>query len=330
MAWDSVPWLIGGGAEHSPEVARLLAYAATAGSEGIVEPGDLKVSALTVPGASVNVSPGAALIRNRASGGAQQTYVARNPTRDTAAVASTGSSKRSDLIVAQIEDPYLAGEPWQDPANPKVGPYVFTRVIPNVPAGTTRLQDVAAYAGRSAVTLARVDIPANTAAITNAMIVDLRDVAQPKNREEAWVTNGPAGYGNVFETQDGVWKTLATLTTTATIPEWATRALVRSSVSGLGVFGGEWRGHARVTITTSAGSVSTREFAIAENATGVPSPGTRLSLPFTDFVRPLTAHAGKTATVKIEIRKAGTQAGRLTYGETTISAADISWQQEAV
>lgn len=330
MSWDSVPWFIGGGAQHSPEIARLLAYAATSAAEGVVEPGDLKVSALSVPGASVNIAPGAALIRSRATGGAQQTYVARNPIQDSVSIAATSGSKRSDLIVAQIEDPFMAGEPWQDPADPTVGPYVFTRVIPNVPAGTKSLQGISAYSGRSAIVLARVDVPASTAAITSAMITDLRSVAQPKNRQEAWVAVGPAGYGNTFATADGVWKTLATVTTSAQIPEWATRGLVRLSVSGLGVYGGEWRGHARVTITTSAGAVSTREFAIAENATGVPSPGTRLSLPLADFVGPLSAHAGKTATVKVEIRKAGGQPGLLSYGETTISAVDVSWLQEAV
>lgn len=190
MAWDATPWFVGGGAQHSPEVARLLAYAATSGAEGIVSPKDLKVGPLAVPGGSVTVAPGAALVRNRATGGDSQTYVARMATQDTVAIAPTGSGAgRSDLIVAQIEDPFLAGEPWQDPADPTVGPYIFTRVIPNVPAGTTRLQDVPGYSGRSAVTLARVDLPASTGTVTAAMITDLRKVALPRERTEVRAMN---------------------------------------------------------------------------------------------------------------------------------------------
>ena len=61
MSFDSVPWFVGGGALHSPEVARLLAHAATSGAAGVVTPADLAVSALPVPGASVRVAVGGAL-----------------------------------------------------------------------------------------------------------------------------------------------------------------------------------------------------------------------------------------------------------------------------
>ncbi|WP_348240077.1 hypothetical protein, partial [Salmonella enterica] len=87
-----------------PEVARLLAYAATAGAKGIVTPGDIKVVPLDVPGSSVRVHAGACLIPSEAAGGAQQTYVGRNPSADTVSISATGSgSGRSDLIVARVE-----------------------------------------------------------------------------------------------------------------------------------------------------------------------------------------------------------------------------------
>lgn len=93
------------------------------------------------------------------------------------AIAATGSAGgRSDLIVAQVEDPNMAGEPWQTPTNPAVGPYIFTRVIPNVPAGTTSLRPLG-YSGRSAIVLARVDLPASTGTVTASMITDLRELA---------------------------------------------------------------------------------------------------------------------------------------------------------
>jgi hypothetical protein len=239
MSWDSVPWFVGGGAQHSPEVARLLAYAATSGAEGIVNVADLKVQPLAVPGGSVRVLPGAALIRNRAAGGDSQTYVARNPVEDVVAVAPTGSGLgRSDLIVAQIEDPYMAGEPWQDPADPTVGPYVFTRVIPNVPAGTTRLQDVPGYSGRSAVALARIDIPASTGTITSAMIKDVRRVANPRTRRQM-VTIYPTGKIGDGTAQTmptagySSWPITADQRPTLDVPEWATKLDVVAHYSGV-------------------------------------------------------------------------------------------------
>lgn len=229
MSWDSVPWFVGGGAHHSPEVARLLAYAALGGAEGIVAPGDLKVVPYDVPGTGVRVQSGAGLILNRAASGDQQTYVARNPTVDVVQIAATGSSgRRSDLIVAQIEDPNMPGEPWQKPTDPVAGPYVFTRVIPNVPAGTTRLQDVPGYSGRSAITLARVDLPASTGTVTAGMIVDLRRVARPrKDRQlnahaqvqaESQRLTSATQAGQVFPSTSSSW--------TVDVPTWATRMLV--------------------------------------------------------------------------------------------------------
>lgn len=236
MSWDSVPWFVGGGAEHSPEVARLLAYAATGGAEGIVTAEGLKVSPLAVPGGGVRVDPGAALIRNRAAGGDLQTYVARNPTTDTVTIAATGSgSGRTDLIVAQIEDPFMAGEPWQEPTDPKVGPYVYTRVISNVPAGTKRLQDVSGYEGRSAITLARVTLPASTSTVTAGMITDLRPLARPRT-ERKMTTVFPTGAktaGNKLPTTSyAPWPLTSAQRPAVQVPEWATRIDIVIHISG--------------------------------------------------------------------------------------------------
>lgn len=225
MALDSVPWFVGGGAQHSPEVARLLAYAATGGATGIVTPGDLKVRSLATPGTSVRVAPGAAIVPNRGSGGAEQSYIARNATETTAAIAATGSSGgRSDLVVLRVEDPYMAGEPWQNPSNPAVGPYVFIRVIPNVGAGTTRMP-----AGQSGIPLARIDIPANTGTITDTMIVDLRTLAQPRQSRHLLF----AGLGgNVTSTTTGSYSRWPNYAPQIRVPDWATHAEMIVNVNG--------------------------------------------------------------------------------------------------
>lgn len=224
MAFDPVPWFVGGGAQHSPEVARTLAYAATGGAEGVVTPGDLKVTPTSVPGNKVQVADGAALILNRAAASDNQTYVARMSTADQVAIAATTSSGgRTDLIVAQIEDPWLSGEPWQDPVDPTVGPYVFTRVISNVPAGTTRLQDVSGYAGRTAVTLARVTIPASTATITASMITDLRTLARP--RSQRIVAKGTMA-AQTLTISTGWQNFPQNPITNIQVPTWATHATI--------------------------------------------------------------------------------------------------------
>lgn len=224
--YDPTPWFVGGGAHHSPEVARLLAFAATSGAEGVVGVGDLKVAPLSVPGTAVRVLTGAALIRNRATGGSSQTYVARLPLADQIDIApTTSSSKRSDLIVARVEDPFMLGEPWQTPADPTTGRYIYTRVIPNVPAGTTRLQDVAGYSGNSAITLARVDLPASTGTVTADMITDLRKVALPR-RETMMFTINPVDNRRLQGTTYMSWPVAGQDSTglfdTIDIPEWAT------------------------------------------------------------------------------------------------------------
>lgn len=248
--FDSVPWFVGGGAQHSPEVARLLAYASTSGAEGIVTPADMKVTPLAVPGGAVQVLPGAALIRHRGAGGAQQTYVARLPVADQVSVAATGSGAgRTDLIVAQIEDPFTAGEPWQEPSDPTVGPYVFTRVISNVPAGTTRLQDVPGYEGRSAVTLARVTLPASTGTVTAGMIADLRDVAVPRRSSDLQVVHLGAVSQLAVSTTMQPWPLASNGGQVASlrIPEWATHAQMLITYSAIVMRAGSY-GNTRATL----------------------------------------------------------------------------------
>jgi hypothetical protein len=236
MAWDPTPWMIGGGAEHSPEVGRLVSYVATSGAEGIINADDLKVAELTVPSTSVRIAPGAALIRNRSTGAASETYAARLPAEDTVEIAATGTGAgRSDLIVARIEDPFLAGAPWQEPADPTTGQYVYTRVISNVPAGTTRLQQVAGYENHSALTLARIDIPASTGTIIDDYIIDLRKIAVPRTEPGSELLF-PAGDRNMSKSGYTSWPIATSIN--VEVPEWATEVRIVAHVSGVQIIGG--------------------------------------------------------------------------------------------
>ena len=173
---DDTPWMVGGGAEHSPEVARGLAYAATSGNEGIAKSADLRVLAQAVPNGSVRVMGGTASMLNKYAGGSGQTYIGRNASSTTVTIAPTTSAGgRTDLVVLRILDPQYEGSV---PANPNTFQYTRLTVIQGVSANTKSVDSL--NLNYPAVALAKVPIPASTATITSAMITDLREMANPR------------------------------------------------------------------------------------------------------------------------------------------------------
>lgn len=185
MPMDPVPWLVEGGAHHSAEVARLLAHVATGGQEGVLSATDLRVLALSTPGSTIRVMPGACVIKNRALASEQQSYMGRCSVEDdTIAIPASGSAgARTHLVVVRVENPYISGEPWAAPPDIENGPYIYPRVIQDVPIGTRSVHELGLT--YTAITLAKITVPANTATITQSMVTDLRSVVNP--------LTGPAG-----------------------------------------------------------------------------------------------------------------------------------------
>lgn len=225
MAMERVPYLVGGGFEHSAEIMRVMLAAATSGAEGIMTPGDMKVKPLPVPGTSVVVAPGNALIRNSYSGGAGQTYATRAPEQTELPIVATGSAGgRTDLIVARIDDPTYGGDSF-DPVTFEASKF---EVIRGVPANTKTTKGLGL--NYPAIALARVTLPASTGTVTAGMITDLRFLAQPRiqrhlfthalvtgeqdklNRPTAAPPDGEA-WPNIFWQVD--------------IPSWAQRVRIR-------------------------------------------------------------------------------------------------------
>ena len=227
--WDPVPWAVGGTARHSTNVARNVAFGAFAGLEGIVSPQACEVRERDVPGASVQVFPGTVAILNRAADVFDEMYVGRLPSVDTVDVAATdGSGGRSDLIIARVENPHITTEPWAAPSDPKVGPYIFTRVISDVPATTRTAAELGL--GYSAIALARIDLPASTTAVTQDMITDLRTLSQ---RQQSRLFNvvAPTGTQDLTSGSFVNWPSEANLY--ADVPSWATHARVKGTLSGI-------------------------------------------------------------------------------------------------
>lgn len=232
--WSPVPWFVAGG-DHPPEVSRLLSYVASNGDEGVVESTDCKVLPLAIPGNGIRVLPGAASIRNRAAGVGRQSYLASSDAAETVTLNPTPSSGgRTDLIIARIEDPDYPGTPAIDPEDAADGPYVFTRVIEGVPAGTTRIQDVPGYTNYSAITLARVTRPANTGTVTSQHITDLREMAFNRQHID---TQQVVGLRQELPSE-GEWGwPIGDAGVQVKIPRWATHVEVIMWISGIYLYG---------------------------------------------------------------------------------------------
>lgn len=227
MALDSTPWFVGGGAQHSPEVARSLAYASTNGSEGVAGVSDLKVQAQGTPNGTVRVITGGALLLNRYAGGSGQTYALRNATATDIPVTATGSGGgRTDLVVARVLDPQYEGVA---PSDPLTFQYSRITIVQGVSAGIKSAKEL--NLGYPAIALAKITLPASTGTVTAAMITDLRRVAQPR-RERAMVAIFPTAPFNAPTAAYGDWPIPNAQRPLVTIPEWATRMDIVAHISG--------------------------------------------------------------------------------------------------
>lgn len=142
-------------------------------TEGVLGSTDLEVKALATPGGSVRISPGGFVVLGRGSGQFYEAYMGKNPADHVIAVAPNNTaSARSDLLIARVIDPYVAGSPWNIPTDRANGPYVEPFIVQGVPSTIRTIRSLGN--NWSAIDLARIDIPANTSTIQTAHIVSLR------------------------------------------------------------------------------------------------------------------------------------------------------------
>lgn len=231
MAIDPVPWFIGGGAEHGPEVARMLAYAATSGSEGIVTATDLRVTALPTPGAAVRVYPGGAVMRNRYPGGANQSYTARSASATDVAIPATDSSGGATrYVIMRVDDPQYGG---QAPDNVVSGPYVRYDVVNSI--------ENLAY---PAIAVAKINQPASTATITGPMIEDVRVLCNP--RRLSYVEMGIPTVGAQMTSSGGL--AYPSFRPEIAIPEWAGKVSIIATIASIASVGGNTYGVMAATL----------------------------------------------------------------------------------
>lgn len=216
MALRPVPWAIGNGAENSVELARADSFVGSSGATGIVDPPDFKVVQLPTPGAAVRVRKGTGVIRSTYPGVFGQSYVVQEQSNTDVPITATGSSGGSTKYVyVLIQDSQYGG---QNPPSVEDGPYNSYAVTTSLPANQPYLL------------LAKIVQPASTATITNSMITDLREVANPK--EKIVNRSRPLNLDNVetLTQTDPIGERFPNAGggQNIDVPAWATRAIIET------------------------------------------------------------------------------------------------------
>lgn len=225
MALDSKPWLIGvTGVQHSAEIARTLAYAATSGDNGIVSPNDLKVVAQGTPTGSVRVMPGG--VSMLLPGGVAESYIGRVISAHTVDILPTTSAGgRSDLVVAFVQDPSKQSYADFNVAIANSYEYFRLGVIRGVSPGATVLNNPT----YPVTALARIDIPASTSTITNAMIKDVRQMTQMRSARQVDVVR-PGVHVNMAVSK---YADFPNVDIPVRIPQWCTNVVATTHLSGI-------------------------------------------------------------------------------------------------
>ncbi|MFB7500412.1 hypothetical protein ACFC09_38030 [Streptomyces sp. NPDC056161] len=212
------PLMVHGG-NHSARAMRLMIRDLARGRQGVAEAEDLKVRPLQTPGPGVRVGNGSALIHGVRPW--QGAYTQTNIGDAVVDVPPTGPFARTDLLVLRIEDPEYEGE--RDPCREDIGYFHLAQGMD---------QDASVLREMTAIPLARITLPRNTAAVTAEMITDLRRLANPRT-ERTLHTVHPTDTEKA-PTQHGQWANWPKEAAwELDIPSWATKAITVVTLSGL-------------------------------------------------------------------------------------------------
>lgn len=229
------------GARVNGEIMRVETYLGTNGSEGVASPGDCKVRQLSTPGSGVQIDPGALAIRNRSAGARNQTYVVNGNSTSTVDIRSTvGQGARTDAVIVRVKDPQYS--PWSAPSSGAPDfQYGEPFVVENVPSGSYDASKLGL--GYSAYMLARIEVPSNTTNITDTMIKDTRQLAQPhfdQNlalQQAIGANEAPSGIDDYITLAQTDWVNWPQNSLPVTIPRWCTTVQASLLINGIGVDG---------------------------------------------------------------------------------------------
>lgn len=304
MTWEGVPWMVDG-AEHTAEVGRLLAYAASGSNEGVIGIQDCAVVPSAIPDSNVHILSGAISALNRFPGGGQQSYMLRNVGDEVVALTPQGSSGvRYDLVAVIVEDPQYPGQPA--PASVTDGPYLRSAVYEDVDPATRHLYEV--DPDQTGYALALVKFDASDGTVTAADITDLRELLNPRTKTFKRLFN------EVDQANDGSvapYKMPTVLTNwppnaswTVEVPSWATKMQISGRVANLRVVDNDFAdnlsvsyGIARIELGTVL--TANTEWMTSWNHSGPWFAATQMSYEIADTKDVPEAMQGTLQTVKL-------------------------------
>lgn len=214
------------GYDYPAEVFRAQHYGASAGGNGVVDPGALKVVAQPAPDGTVSVVPGGAYAKSTYAGAAGQSYYVPSFEPEVLTIPPTGSASggRHDLVILRVCDPQYDVHPEQ-------------------PGGEITAEEAANYdfwwfeihQGKPAtatfdfpfVRLAGINRPANTTIVAPEHITDLRELANPQNHLHMRGNNLISDDRQSLHSGTTIWPNDATHY--MKIPEFATNVVIRGS-----------------------------------------------------------------------------------------------------
>ena len=323
MTWTQGTWAVDGNPLPGT-LWRLQLQSACRSAQGIIGAADLYVKQTAAASSQVRVSNGACVITGQEAAW-QGSYFAYNVGDDLISIAATGGSGRSDMIVAKVEDPTVSGAGWSH--NPLTENLVYSRVISGVAGGATTPP-----AGISAIPLARIDIPASTSAITQAMIIDLRSMMNARRDRQLYAVNLSGGPYNLLNSNTSfiTWPTPASFS--VPVPSWAVQArIIAQWVQIKSVWVAGSTGGPLATIQFKLGTLTSQTMTIDSSTTSTSTNIYRDTGLCVDTLAIPLAMRGTTQTFIMQGKGAGpTGSGGASYWSMDTSSGyvvDIEWQE---
>jgi hypothetical protein len=212
------------------------------------------------------------------------------------------------MVIVRVEDPEYEGT--LDPATQDIN---YFQVIPGVSGSATTIPD-----GRTGIPLARIDIPASTSTITDAMIHDLRQVANPR-RLRTLKTQSPTALSTDIGGTSGTFTNFSTATGwSVAIPDWATTAILSLSVGQLRYNTDVYFGQIRATF---GASLTVQAVNLDDNDTGT----RRATVVLGDTLTIPSAYRGTSQTLRFQACGLSGNAGKVGVDASTTLIADIEF-----
>lgn len=311
MALETTPIAVTGG-DHTAQQFRMMIRDLAQNNQGITSGDHLKVSALSTPGAGVQIGDGSATITGKVSS-VQGSYNVYNIGSDTKSIAATGGTGRSDMLILRVMDPEYEGS--RDPSD-----CAFFDIVSNVSSSATTVPS-----GYSAIPLARIDIPASTGTITNAMIKDLRQVTNPRKERTLFPYYAADPLVEISGTSE-TWLTFPNLTMASIpIPSWAATAKIVFTVSSLRLATGNVWGNFRFML----GAVEAAQYVgIDDNQGTAARRNTVMMVETIDLTTTAgAAMRGTTQAFKSRMRTRSSNAGKIGVDATTTFNIDVEFTE---